>query len=341
MKKMALIGVSVLTAGLLLGRSEAASYAVSRSAPVPGDGGWDLLACDAQARRLYVSHSEQTQVLDIDALKVVGSIAETHGVHGIALAPDLGRGYISAGKDNQVVVFDLKSLKILSRVRAGTNPDVVVYDPATLRVFAFNGRSQDVTVMDAKTFQAVVTLPLGGKPEFAVADGRGKLFVNLEDKSQLLEVNTRALAITNRWPLAPCEEPSALAMDASSGRLFAACGNKTLVVVNGADGKVVAQLPIGDHVDGAVFDASTKRVFSSNGDGTITVIQEDSPDAYRVIQTVPTQPGARTIALDPSTGRLFLPVAKLGPPPAPTARQPRPRPSIVPATFQILVVSPS
>jgi DNA-binding beta-propeller fold protein YncE len=318
----------------------ASGYHIVSKVPVPGDGGWDLVTCDSQARRLYISHSTQTQIMDIDQLKLVGQVEGTNGVHGIALAPELGRGFITAGRDNRVMIIDLKTLKSLGTVPTGENPDVILYDPASGRVFAFNGRADSATIFKAATGEPLVTLPLGGKPEFGVADGHGSVFVNLEDKNQLVKINSRAMAVEQRWPLAPCEEPSSMALDSATARLFIGCGNKTLVAVDASTGKVVANVPIGGHVDATVFDPEAKLVITSNGEGTLTVIHEDTPDAYQVVQTVPTQQGARTLSLDTMTHRLFLPVAALGPPPPPTSAQPHPRPSIVPGTFAILVIAP-
>jgi len=345
---LALLGVASANA--------APNYHLSRQVPVPGDGGWDWVACDSISRRLYIAHSTQTQVMDIDQMKLVGQIPGTNGAHGIALAPELGRGFITAGKDNQAVIFNLTSLKTVGTVKTGDNPDAILYDPATQNVFAFNGKSHSATIFKAATGELVTTLPLDGKPEFAVADGHGAVYVNLEDKNLLVKINSHAMVVEASWPLAPCEEPSSLAMDKTTNRLFIGCGNKTLVAVDESTGKVVASVPIGDHVDATVFDPETKLVITSNGEGTLTVIHEDAPDtyqavqedapsAYQVVQTVPTLKGARTLALDTVTHRLFLPIAQFGPPAPPTPGTSLPagkqaRPSIVPGTFAILVVAP-
>jgi DNA-binding beta-propeller fold protein YncE len=329
---IAMLGVSPAVA--------APGYHLIKKIPVAGDGGWDWVACDSSARRLYIAHSTQTQVMDIDKLTLVGQIEGTNGAHGIALAPVLGRGFITAGKDNQVVVFDLKTLKSLGTIKTGENPDAILYDAASGRAFAFNGRSHSATIFKADTGEPLETLPLDGKPEFGVADGHGSVYVNLEDKNQLVKINSRVMAVEKRWPLAPCEEPSSMALDSITSRLFIGCGNKTLVVVDAGSGKVVAHVPIGAHVDATVFDPGTHLIISSNGEGTITVIHEDKPDDYHVVEIVQTLPGARTLALDTVTHQLFLPDAALGPPPAPTPQQPRPRPSIVPGSFSILVVAP-
>lgn len=271
----------------------------------------------------------------------MGQIPDTPGVHQIALAPDLGRGFASNGKDGTVTIFDLKTGKALDRVKVGgENPDAILYDPASRRVFVFNGKSANATALDAATGKVLGQIALEGKPEFAVTDGKGSVYVNLEDKSMLVRLDSAKLTVSARWPLAPCEEPSALAMDLASNRLFAGCGNKKMVVVDAANGHGITSLPIGEHVDGAVFNPATLEAFFSNGDGTLTVIHEDSPDTYHVAANVKTQVGARTVALDEKTGRLYLATAQLGPPPAPTAEHPHQRPSIVPGTFTVLLVSP-
>jgi DNA-binding beta-propeller fold protein YncE len=327
--------ISFLT---LVGVAAAAeAYHVVNKISVPGDGGWDYLTVDAPARRLFISHGTQVVVLDVDTLRVIGQIADTPGVHGIALSPD--RGFTSNGKEGAVTIFDRQSLRVLGKVQAGQNPDAIIYDPASQRVFTFNGRSKDSTAIEAATGQAAGTIPLGGKPEFAVADGSGTVFVNIEDRSELVSIDSKSLTLRNRWPLAPCEEPSSLAMDIAHRRLFAGCGNKKMAVIDADTGKVITTLPIGEHVDATVFDPETRRAFNSNGEGTITVIQEDTPNDFHVVENVPTQKGARTIALDTKTHRLFLTDADFGPTPAATPEQPHPRPAILPGTFVVLVVT--
>jgi DNA-binding beta-propeller fold protein YncE len=319
--------------------SQAASgntYGVSQKIAVPGDGGWDYLTADAATRRLYISHGTQVDVLDMDQAKVVGHIANTPGVHGIALSPD--RGFISNGKEGTLAIFDPLTLAVLSRVNVGDNPDAILYDPASTHVFTFNGRSHDTTAVDPATGLVVGRLPLGGKPEFAVADGSGMIYDNLEDQSQLVAIDAKALTVKARWPLAPCEEPSSLAIDNAHRRLFAGCGNHQMAVIDADSGHVITTLPIGNHADATVFDPGTGLIFNSNGDGTLTIIHEDSPNAYHVVENVATQKGARTVALDLKTHRLFLATAQFGPAPAATAQQPHPRPAIIPGTFTILVV---
>jgi DNA-binding beta-propeller fold protein YncE len=269
---------------------------------------------------------------------VLGEIPETPGVHGVALARDLGRGFTSNGRDSSVTMFDLKTLAVLGKLKLDArNPDAIEYDPASKRVFAFNGGSASATAIDAEKGTVVGNVPLGGKPEFAAADGMGKVYVNLEDSSAVVAFDARTLKILHRWPLAPGEEPSGLAMDREHQRLFAGCSNQKLVVLDAGDGHVVTVLPIGKNVDGVAFDAKRQLVFSSNGEGTLTVIHEDGPDKYSVVETVPTQKGGRTLALDEETGSVYVPTAEFGPPPAPSADHPHPRPSVVPGTFVVLV----
>lgn len=327
---------------LLLAVAAAASstsgYHLLKTIPVPGDGGWDYLTVDEGARRLYVSHGTQVDVLDVDSGAIVGKISDTPGVHGIAVAPGLGRGFVSNGRASTVTIFDLKTLQKSGEVQTGKNPDAILYDPATRRVFAFNGGSHSATVIEAADGKVAGTIELGGGPEFAVSDGAGHVFVNLEDKSAVLELDARKLAVQERWPLAPCEEPSSMAMDRRTRRLFIGCRNRLMAVVNADSGRVVGTFPIGERVDAAAFDPATRLIFNSNGDGTLTVIHEDSADKYSVLDNVKTQNGAKTMALDPKTHRLFLSTADYGPPPAPSPEQPRPRRPIVPGTFRVLVV---
>jgi YVTN family beta-propeller protein len=323
---------------VVLHAAASGTYRVLQKLAIPGEGGWDYLMADAAGRRLYISHGTQVDVLDMDQNKVVGHIANTPGVHGIALSPD--RGFTSNGKEGTMAIFDLRTLSILARVSVGENPDTILYDPASKHVFTFNGRSQDVTAVDPATAQVVGRLPLGGKPEFAVVDGSGMMYDDLEDQSQLAALETRGLTVKARWPVAPCEGPSSLAMDIAHRRLFAGCGNRTMAVVDADNGHVITTLPIGDHVDATVFDPETALIFNSNGDGTLTIIHEDSPNEYHVVENVITQKGARTMALDSKTHRLFLATAQFGPAPAATAEHPHPRPAILPGTFTLLVVAP-
>jgi len=304
---------------------------------VGGDGGWDYLTVDHASNRLFISRGTHVMVLDTSSGKVVGDIPDTPGVHGIAIAQDLGRGFVSNGRENTVSIFDLKTLALIKKVKAGTNPDAIIYDAYSHRVFAFNGRSGDASVFEGKDGTDAGTVALGGKPEFAASDGKGTIFVNIEDKSEIVPFDAKTLAVKAHWPLAPCEEPSGLAIDQKSRRLFAGCSNQLMAVVNADTGKVVTTLPIGKGVDANGFDPGTKLAFSSNGDGTLTVVHEDSADKFTVVENVSTKPRARTMALDPKTHKVYLVTAEFGPAPAATPEQPRPRPPMVPNTFTVLV----
>jgi DNA-binding beta-propeller fold protein YncE len=313
-------------------------YKVVNTYKVGGDGGWDYLIADGAARRLYISRATHVIVLDLDSGKTVGDIADTPGVHGIALAPELGRGFVSNGREGTVSIFDLKTLATISKVKAGENPDAILYDPATRRVFTFNGKSQDSTAIDAAKGTVLGTIKLDGKPEFAASDGKGEIFVNIEDKSELTAIDSNKLAVKSTWPLAPCESPSGLSIDRKNRRLFVGCDNKMMAVVDADSGKVLATPAIGDGVDATTFDDETGLAFASCGEGVLTVVREESPDKFSVAENVPTQAGARTLALDSKTHNVYLVTAKFGPPPAATADNPHPRRSILPDSFVVLVV---
>ncbi len=302
-----------------------------------GEGGWDYLTLDSSSRRLYISRATHVIVIDADSGKSVGNIPDTPGVHGIALAPELGRGFVSNGREGTVTIFDLQTLKLIAKVKAGENPDAILYDPATNRVFTFNGRSHDSTAIDAASGTVLGTIKLEGKPEFAASDGKGEIFVNIEDKSQIDAIDPSKLEVKARWPLAPCEEPSGLAIDRKHRRLFAGCDNKMMAVVDADSGKVIATPSIGEGVDANAFDPGTALAFASCGDGHLTVVQEDSPNKFSVRENVSTQDGARTMALDEKTHRVFLVTAKFGPPPAETPDNPHPRHMILPDSFIVLV----
>jgi DNA-binding beta-propeller fold protein YncE len=319
----------------------AAAYHLARTIAIGGEGGWDYLTVDAATHRLFVSHSTLVNVLDIEKGAVIGEIPDTPGVHGIALAPALDRGFVSNGRAGTVTVFDLKNLSVISTVKVtGENPDAIAFEPVSRRVFAFNGRSGNATAIDAKDAKVLGTLALGGKPEFAVADGHGRIYVNIEDTGEIAAIDATALKIEGRWPLAPCQEPSGLAMDREHRRLFSVCGNRLMAVVDADSGRVITTLPTGSGTDGAAFDPATGFAFSSNGEGTVTVVREESPDAFTVVGNVATKRGARTIALDESTHRIYLSTAQFGPPPSPTPENPRPRPKVLPGTFEVLVLEP-
>lgn len=319
-------------------RAQAATpgYHVIHRINTGGEGGWDYITVDPEGNRLFVSRGTHAMVIDLGRDSVVGDIPNTGGIHGVALAPELNRGFTTNGRDTSVTIFDYKTLAPIAVVKIpGRGPDAILYDRATKRVFTFNGGTSNATAIDATNGTVVGTVDLGGKPEAAVSDG-GKGYVNLEDKNQIAVFDPKTLAVLARWPLAPCEEPSGLAIDRVHQRLFAGCGNKTMAVVDMRTGKVVATPAVGSGVDAAGFDPGTQLAFTSNGEGTITVVHEDTPDKYTVVETVPTQRGARTMAVNPKTHRLYTVTAEFGPAPAPTADRPRPRPPMIPGTFVVL-----
>jgi len=314
-------------------------YHVITTYKVGGEGGWDYLTADSDARRVYISRGTHVMVLDADTGKSVGDIADTPGVHGIALAPELGRGFTSNGREGTVSLFDIKTLATTGKVKVGDNPDAILYDPATKRVFTFNGRSQDSTALDAASGKVLGTIKLDGKPEFAASDAKGEIFVNIEDKSELVAIDPGKLEVKAKWPLAPCTEPSGLAIDRKNRRLFVGCDNKMMAVVDADSGKVLATPAIGEGVDATAFDAGTGMAFASCGeDGVLTVVKEESPDKFTVAENVTTQKGARTLALDAKTHNVFVVTAQFGPPPAATADNPHPRRTMLPDSFVVLVV---
>jgi YVTN family beta-propeller protein len=310
---MRTLSILFLSVSLLSASSQAADgFHIIKKIPITGQGSWDYLTVDESARRLYVSHGTQVEVLDVDSGVIVGKIENTPGVHGIAIAPESGRGFVSDGQSSTVTIFDLKTLKSIAEVPTGKKPDAIIYDPSTSRVFAFNGGSNSATAIDAASGKVAGTVDLAGGPEFAVADGSGSVYDNLEDESLVLKINAQSLKVEQRWPTAPCASPSSMAIDRPNRRLFLGCRSKVMAVMNADTGKVITTLPIGDHVDATAFDESSKLIFNSNGEGTITVIHEDSPDQYTVVETVRTLPRAKTMALDPKTHQLFLSTAEAG-----------------------------
>jgi DNA-binding beta-propeller fold protein YncE len=338
MKRLAFMLLFVSAFGLQLSAA-GQDLRVIKTYKLGGEGRWDYLTVDPESHHLFISRSTQVIVIDTESGKPVGDIPDTPGVHGIALANDLGRGFTSNGREGTVSIFDLKTFKLISKVQSvGDNPDAILFDPATRRVFTFNGRSHNSTAIDAASGNIVGKIELGGKPEFGVSTGQGELFVNIEDKSELLALDPKDLKVKSRWPLAPCESPSGLAIDKKNRRLFVGCDNKMMAVVNADTGKVITTLPIGDGVDADRFDPDQKLAFASCGEGVLTVVREDSPDKFSVVQNLKTERGARTMELDPKTHKIYLVTAKFGPSPAATAEQSHPRPSILPDTFEVLVV---
>ncbi|MGA8277717.1 MAG: YncE family protein [Rhodanobacteraceae bacterium] len=316
------------------------AYGVVDRFAIGGPGGWDDLTFDPASHRLFVSRFDRVVVLDAASGKQLGTLPGTQGVHGIALAPDLGRGYTSNGHADSVTEFDLATLKVLRQLGpTGKNPDAILYDPFSRRVFTFNGHSNNASVLDARSGKLVATIPLDGKPEFAVSDLRGHVYVNIEDKAEITGIDSHSTKVLATWPLAGCEEPSGLAIDIKHRRLFSVCQNHRMIVVDPQDGHVVASVPIGAGPDGAAFDAERGLAFSSNGrDGTLTVVHEDDPDHFHVLDNVPTQKSARTMALDPTTHRIYLSAATFGAMPAGAGHQEHKRPPMVPDSFTVLVV---
>jgi DNA-binding beta-propeller fold protein YncE len=326
-------GLALILAATVLA---APTYSVLSKIKIGGLGRWDYVFVDSANQRLYVSHGTQTDVIDTGTEKVVGTIADTNGVHGIAIAADLGKGFISDGAANDVSVFDLKTLKVLSKVKTGMNPDAIIYEPVTHRVFTFNGRSGDATAIDAKTGEVIAaSIPVGGKPEFAQVDGKGHIYDNIEDKAEIIEVDAKTAAVTKRYSIAPCEGPSGLAIS-PKGLLFSVCGNKMMVVSDPATGKVLAMPAIGGGPDGVAFDDG--YAFSANGlDGTISMVGESKAGQWEALATIPTQRSARTIGADAKAHKLYLPAAEFGAP-SETKDGKAARGQIVPDSFEILVV---
>jgi DNA-binding beta-propeller fold protein YncE len=325
----------------MVGQNAKSEYSIVNKIKLPGDGGWDYLSVDEAGNRLFVSHGSVVQVVDLKTNKLSGTINDTPGVHGIAIAQDLNKAFISVGRNASVKVVDLKSLALIKDVKiTGENPDAIMYDDFSKRVFVFNGRTSNATVIDAVTNEVAGTIALAGKPEFPVSDGKGKLFVNIEDKSLISVIDIKTLKVEKSWPIAPGEEASGLALDNETHRLFAVCGNKLVVVVDAEDGHVVANLPIGDGCDGVKFDPGMKRAYCSNGEGTMTVIQELGKDSYKVLENITTMAGARTLALDTRTHHIYSPTAEMNPAPAATADNPEPRRTAKPDSFFIMDIAP-
>jgi YVTN family beta-propeller protein len=308
------------------------NYKLINKIHLEGEGGWDYISVDEANSRIYVSHSTVAQVFDLKTGQLAGTIPNTNGIHGIAIATSLNKGFTSNGKDSSVTVFDLKTLKVLASVKVtGANPDCILYDAFSQKVFTFNGRSANATVIDANNNKVIATISLDGKPEFSVTDGKGTIFVNIEDKSVINVINATTLTVEQHWPIAPGEEPSGLALDNKTHRLFSVCGNKLMVVTDAETGKIITTLPIGDRCDGVAFDPKYQRACSSNGEGTVTVVQEVDANNFKVLETIPTQLGARTITLDKTTHHLYLPTAEFG---APVEGQRRP--PVKPNSFVVL-----
>jgi hypothetical protein len=315
-------------------------YALEHVVKLPGEGGWDYLAVDAEAGHLFIAHGTRVDVIDTERLQRTGEIADTPGVHGIALAPGLGRGFISAGAANSVVEFDLKTLARLREAHtSGDGPDAIVFEPTTQRVLTFNGRGHNASVFDARSLELVGTVALDAKPEAAVADGRGQVFVNLEDRNSVAVLDVRSLTVRTVWPLGGCEGPSGIAYNEAARQLYSVCSNEVMAVMDAADGHLLGTAPIGGGVDDAAYDADARLAFASCGAGVVTAIAQAPDGRPQVAQVIATQRGARTMALDAKHHRLYLVTASFGAAPPATAEHPHPRPAIEPGSFRLLVLS--
>ena len=325
----------------LQGAAAEDAYRFLNEIPIGGEGGWDILTVDSAAHRLYLSHSSKVVVVDLEKNAVAGEIADTPGVHGFLPVPETATGFSTNGKENKSSVVDLKTLKTTSKIDTGANPDAFAYDAKRSEVYIFNHSGGSATVIDAKNAKVVATIQLGGEPEFAACDdGTGRVYVNLEDKSEVAVIDAAKHEVIARWPLTPGEEPTGIALDAAHHRLFATCHNKMMEMLDTTSGKVVASVPIGAGVDGCAFDDATQLAFASCGEGTTTVAKEEGPDKLTVVQTLKTERSARTIALDPTTHRIYLPSAQFEPPATPSPGTSPTRPKMVPNTFKLLVYGP-
>jgi len=335
MKKKFLLAscmLSMMCISFLQAQTGKSEYEIFKTIQLTNDGGWDYLSVDQVNSRLFVSHGTQVNVVDLKKGEQIAVVPETNGVHGVAIANDLNKAFISCGRDTSVKVIDLSNFNMIARVKVtGQNPDAILYDQFSNKVFTFNGRSSNSTVIDAKDNKVIATIPLAGKPEFPQTDGKGKIYVNIEDKSSIAVINAITLKVENLWSITPGEEPSGLALDNENHRLFSVCGNKMMTVMDALSGKLITNVPIGNGCDGVAFDPGTKRIFASNGEGNITVIQQESADKYTVVESFPTLPGARTITLDKTTHHIFVPLAE---------REPGADRKFKPNTFKVLEIVP-
>jgi YVTN family beta-propeller protein len=342
MKKLLVIATLFVFTGTfsqINGQNAVSEYKIVNKIKLPGTGGWDYLSVDETYNRLFVSHGTVVDVADLKSGLLIGTIGETPGVHGITIAPDLNKAFISVGRSNAVKVIDLKTLAFITDITGtGKNPDAIMYDSFTKKVFTFNGGSADATVIDAVTNKIIATIPLDGKPEFPVSDGKGRIFVNNEDKSLITVIDAQLMKVEKTWSIAPGEEPSGLALDNETHRLFSVCSNKLMMIIDAIDGHVTS-LPIGEGCDGVKFDPGLKRAYSSNGEGTMTIVQEVDKDNFKVLENFTTMPGARTLAVDVRTHHIYLPSAEFEPAPAPTTENPRPRRTMKPDTFAVLDIA--
>jgi YVTN family beta-propeller protein len=341
LSRLTLTAAVVLLGALAVARVQEGGYHLIKKydlgAAPGGKEYWDYITFDPATHRLYVSHNTEVKVVDAESGAVVGSIPDLKRVHGIALVSDLGRGFISDGGADEVLVFDLKTLKVTNHIKTGGNPDCIIYDSASKHIFTMNGKSNDATVIDPASLTVVATIPMGGRPEYAVADGKGMIYDNIEDKNEVVVLDSRANTVRTHWPIAPAEEATAMDMDVQHRRLFIGGRNKVLAIMDADTGKIVQSFPIGSGVDTNIYEAETGLLFTATREGTLHIFHEDSPDKFSVVETVTTEFGARNMALDPKTHKLFIDTADFAPAPAPTVEQPKPQPTPVSGTFRLLV----
>lgn len=335
MKKLVSLSVIFLTASALIGLKAQKEFKIQKTFHIQSPGGWDYIAVGPGNNRLYVSHGTQVNILDKTTGDSIGVIENTTGVHGIAFDKSQNKGFTSNGRLNTVTVFDLKTNAVIAQIPTGANPDAIMYEPWSKKIITCNGRSKNLSILDPVSNKLLDSIDVGGKPETAVSNGDGIVYVNIEDKSEIVVVNLKTMKTELRWPLAPAEEPTGLCYDKTTNRLFAGCGNKLLAIVDASNGKVIQTLPIGDGCDGAGFDLFTKNIFTSNGEGTLSVYHEKSANEFEKVATVTTKRGARTIAVDEQTHLIYLPTAEFE---APDPKTPNARPKMIPGTFQVLVV---
>jgi DNA-binding beta-propeller fold protein YncE len=334
MRHAAVVAAMLCLTTLAVPQAQDGPYHTGREIPIGGEGGWDYLTIDSAAHRLYVSHATHAVVIDTVTNKVVGDIPDTPGIHGVAIAADLGKGFTTNGRENKASIFDLKTLKLIQKVDTGENPDAILYEPARKEIYTMNGRGKSATVIDAQTGKIVATVPLEGKPESAQADSKaGKVYVNMEDLNAIKVIDTATHKVTDTWPIAPGEAATGMAFDAATHRLFVGCDNKLMLMIDSTNGKVIYSVPVGEGVDSTWFDPATKLAFTSNGEaGTVTVAREESPTVLKVVQTLKTHAGARTMALDPATHTIYLAATDYEPQPAGS----KTRPKAVAGTFRVL-----
>ncbi len=336
------VAVCVISfAGIVAAKTSGSGYHLLKKYPIGGGDGkteyWDYITFDESSRHLYLSHGTEVKIVNVDTGEIVGTIPGFQRNHGIVLVKELNKGFVTDGDAAQVVVFNIKTLKVTGQIPVGKDADCIIYDPSSKRIFVMNGGTKDAMAIDPVTEKVVSTVPMGGRPEYAVADGKGMIYDNIQDKNEVAALDTHSMTITARWPIAPAERAASLTMDRQHRRLFIGGRNRTLAIMNADTGKVIQTFPIGDGVDANIYDSKTGLIFAATREGILHVFHEDSPDKFSLVENINTEPGARNMALDPKTHNLYLDTADLGPRPAPTPQQPNPNAPGVPGTFRLLV----